>query len=181
MNDGHADLSNIPHTVDHTLPPGCAAVLRQWEGKDSWNVDTVFNILLQVVDNKAAVLIDSSNAGEWIPCVENVDVSHVLPLSEHGWHVGVTAATGQLHDNHDVLSLTVYNGEAPATASVEAAPQWSTGSEEQDAAIRSAIAEERARAQVRASLCSSAHVSNHQCLNTHMHACRSTLPHSGCR
>jgi mannose-binding lectin 2 len=52
------------------------------------------------------VSLDSKNSGEYTSCVKDVELE--LPA---GWnanaYIGLTATTGQLADNHDVLSLLV--------------------------------------------------------------------------
>lgn len=53
------------------------------------------------------VLIDAQNSGEWSPCASIPTLN--LPKD---WlkssHVGLTATTGQLADNHDILYLKSY-------------------------------------------------------------------------
>ena len=55
-----------------------------------------------------SVSIDPTNSGEWTDCVK-VD-SPALPKD---WlktaYVGITASTGQLADNHDVISLLSFS------------------------------------------------------------------------
>ena len=62
-----------------------------------------------VEDRHLAVYVDPRNRGEWEECVVIEDI----PLPE-GWareaHVGLTASTGQLVDNHDIISLVTYAG-----------------------------------------------------------------------
>ena len=52
--------------------------------------------------------VDAKNSGDWIECVDLQN----LPLPK-GWatnaYVGITATTGQLSDNHDVLSFVTYS------------------------------------------------------------------------
>jgi mannose-binding lectin 2 len=54
------------------------------------------------------VFIDARNTGEWSPCVNVSSLN--LPA---GWvpklHIGLTASTGQLADNHDVLYLKTFS------------------------------------------------------------------------
>lgn len=50
------------------------------------------------------VLIDAHNTGEWVPCVTIADTG--LPSNwARSAHIGLTATTGQLADNHDIISL----------------------------------------------------------------------------
>ncbi len=53
--------------------------------------------------------VDARNSGDWSNCV---DIPN-LELLQKGWvkkaYIGITATTGQLADNHDVLSLKTYS------------------------------------------------------------------------
>ena len=66
-------------------------------------------VKIVVEDRHLAVYVDPRNRGEWEECVMIED----MPLPE-GWareaHVGLTASTGQLVDNHDIISLVTYAG-----------------------------------------------------------------------
>lgn len=67
-------------------------------------------VKIVVDDRNIAVFVDPRNRGEWEECVVIEDI----PLPE-GWareaHVGLTASTGQLVDNHDIISLVTYAGK----------------------------------------------------------------------
>ena len=69
------------------------------------------SVKIMVEDRKLAVYVDPRNRGEWEECVTIED----MPLPE-GWareaHVGLTASTGQLVDNHDIISLVTYADHA---------------------------------------------------------------------
>ena len=70
----------------------------------------IFFIIYDYV-HSVVISIDPRNKGEWIQCVS---LRNILPsLSE--WptraHVGITASTGELSDNHDVISLNTYSDE----------------------------------------------------------------------
>ena len=55
--------------------------------------------------------MDANNSGEWESCVEVEDMG--LPAN---WaaraYVGLTATTGALADNHDLLALQAYSDQA---------------------------------------------------------------------
>jgi mannose-binding lectin 2 len=67
-----------------------------------------YSIILNSFFSSLDLFLDARNTGEWTRCVkaENLD----LPP---GWvqhaHIGLTASTGQLADNHDVISLSTYS------------------------------------------------------------------------
>ena len=71
-------------------------------------------VKIVVEDRHLAVYVDPRNRGEWEECVMIED----MPLPE-GWareaHVGLTASTGQLVDNHDIISLVTYAGKCLST------------------------------------------------------------------
>ena len=54
------------------------------------------------------LLIDAKNTDEWTECIKLND----LPFQKlwlQNAHIGMSASTGQLADNHDVLSITSYS------------------------------------------------------------------------
>jgi mannose-binding lectin 2 len=71
----------------------------------------------------ARVYLDATNGGEWKECVAEASLP---PKLNAAWlakaHIGVTASTGQLADNHDVLGLEVYS-DSDAHLEAEAAPE----------------------------------------------------------
>jgi len=68
------------------------------------NIPLLFYLSSLLISSSLTVHIDPKNNGEWIECVALTN----LQLPEE-WarkaHIGITASTGQLSDNHDVLSL----------------------------------------------------------------------------
>jgi lectin, mannose-binding 2 len=54
------------------------------------------------------VLIDPTNSGSWTECA-STDLSVLPPDWLSKAFVGLTASTGQLADNHDVLSLQSFS------------------------------------------------------------------------
>lgn len=56
------------------------------------------------------MFVDPSNSGEWESCVNVEDTQ--LPVGwAHRAYVGLTATTGALADNHDLLSLKTYSDQ----------------------------------------------------------------------
>ncbi len=52
-------------------------------------------------------MIDARNTGEWVSCVNVANLG--LPVNwARSAHLGLTATTGQLADNHDIISLKSY-------------------------------------------------------------------------
>jgi mannose-binding lectin 2 len=56
------------------------------------------------------VYIDPKDRDEWTPCT-NVSIN-LLDGWLHRAHIGITASTGQLADNHDILYLKTYSSAA---------------------------------------------------------------------
>lgn len=106
---------------------GCAARVRYHENRGDFSVDRSSGVRLTVVAAgkglNATLEVDALNDGAWAPCAS----AALPPVLDAAWlrraRVGVTAATGQLADNHDVLSLAVRRGAvraAPAPAAARA-------------------------------------------------------------
>ena len=91
--------------------------------------------------NRLTLSVDPKGTGEWRECVRDVPVN---AGSDDWWRggawVGLTASTGDLADNHDVLSLLAVadSDEVAPEDNLHLAPQLSSsGNAETDAAIRS--------------------------------------------
>jgi len=94
------------------------------------------------------VSIDEKNTGEFKTCIENAP----LEGFPQGWvrnaRLGVTASTGQLADNHDIISLKTAEGDefSPEKTISEQPPAYmSTGTPLVDKAIRNAAEREGKR------------------------------------
>lgn len=63
---------------------------------------------IQYKSHYILISIDPGNTGEWITCY-----SAETNLKDESWlenaHIGVTSSTGSLADNHDIISLNVYD------------------------------------------------------------------------
>ena len=55
--------------------------------------------------------MDASNTGEWESCV-SVDDTKLPDYWANRAYIGLTATTGALADNHDILSLKTYSDAA---------------------------------------------------------------------
>lgn len=95
------------HDRDGTLTQlaGCEAKFRNVE------YDTYLSI--QYLNNKLTVRTDVENKHEWKLCFESSNV--LLPT---GYYLGASATTGDLSDNHDILSLKFYELEPLADVSL---------------------------------------------------------------
>lgn len=79
----------------HTELAGCEAKLR--------NVFYDTNVAIRYEQDILTVLTDVENKGEWKECFKVNGVK--LPT---GYYFGVSAATGDLSDNHDIISLRLF-------------------------------------------------------------------------
>jgi len=84
----------------HTMLGGCEVKFRNMEH------ETV--IAIRYEGDKLTVSHDLSNRRAWEPCFSIDGV--VLPT---GYYFGVSATTGDLSDNHDVISLKTYELDTP--------------------------------------------------------------------
>nr|CAB3263451.1 vesicular integral-membrane protein VIP36 [Phallusia mammillata] len=80
--------------------------------------DTFMSI--RYVKQRLTIQIDVDNQGKWRECM---DVSGVMLPS--GYFFGVSAATGDLADNHDLISIKTYQLEIQRTPEEEA-EDWAT-------------------------------------------------------
>jgi mannose-binding lectin 2 len=107
INDGTKTLDQM-YSDNHVI--GCDANVRYHAERADFKVTDQSRAKIVVEDTKLTVLVDARNTGQWTECVK-VD----LPLPS-GWakrsHIGITASTGQLADNHDVLGLITHSDEA---------------------------------------------------------------------
>lgn len=87
----------------HTEVAGCEAKFR--------GVEHDTHILIRYSNDVLTVKTNIEGKDEWKECF-SVD-SVRLPT---GYYIGVTAATGDLSDNHDLISIKTYELEVPANA-----------------------------------------------------------------
>lgn len=101
VNDGNKDIETMMEAA-----VGCDAKVRYYEERSDFSVLSNSRVKVLVDGNSVTVSVDEKGDGTFRDCA-SVD----LPL-EAEWgrrsHVGVTASTGQLADNHDVLSLVTF-------------------------------------------------------------------------
>lgn len=94
-------------------PVGCNANVRYHSERADFSVTDSSRVKVTIDDQFMTVHVDAKSSGTYSECASRVPLGELgLPV---GWlrraHVGVTASTGQLADNHDILSLGVYSDE----------------------------------------------------------------------
>ena len=114
--DQHRDISIVWNDGTRTREAilgdaaGCDAVLRFHEDRADFDVTQAHRVKVEVNGRSVKVLVDEREKGQWRDCAE-------IMLDEaafgEDWlatgYVGLTATTGELADNHDVLSLQVFS------------------------------------------------------------------------
>ncbi|XP_067857482.1 VIP36-like protein isoform X2 [Heptranchias perlo] len=96
-----AMVNNGSLSYDHsrdgrpTAIGGCTALVR------NLNHDTF--IVIRYLKRRLTVMIDIDGKNEWKDCIDIPGVK--LPL---GYYFGASSATGDLTDNHDIISLKIY-------------------------------------------------------------------------
>ncbi|KAG8574658.1 hypothetical protein GDO81_009264 [Engystomops pustulosus] len=109
-----AMVSNGSLTYDHsrdgrpTELGGCTAMVR------NLNHDTF--LVIRYVKRRLTVMIDIDGKQEWRDCLDVPGVR--LP---RGYYFGASAATGDLSDNHDIISLKLYQITVERTPTEEKA------------------------------------------------------------
>merc|ERR1712167_456741 len=87
---------------------GCDANVRYHATRGDFSVDASSRIRVRVTATGLLdVDVDAHNTGEWTNCTEvqrPKKLQDALPEA----YLGLTASTGQLADNHDILSLTTF-------------------------------------------------------------------------
>ncbi|XP_077119004.1 VIP36-like protein isoform X2 [Ranitomeya variabilis] len=107
-----AMVSNGSLTYDHTRDGrptelgGCTAMVR------NLNHDTF--LVIRYVKRRLTIMIDIDGKQEWRDCLDVPGVR--LP---RGYYFGASAATGDLTDNHDIISLKVYQISVERTPAEE--------------------------------------------------------------
>jgi mannose-binding lectin 2 len=124
-------------------PVGCAADFRYWEGRDDFSVTRSSALRVRFSRGVVSAWIDAHADGNWKECFTGVTVPGMDAWFGEGAWLGLTATTGDLADNHDILSVLVGPEDevAPNPRDEAVRPELvSSGNEDVDRAIRSAIA-----------------------------------------
>lgn len=86
--------------------PGCDAHYRYFEGREDFDVDNASMIRMWLEKNRVSLEIDRYAKGDWKKCVEVDLAEYKLPANwQDSYHWSISASTGALADNHDVLEF----------------------------------------------------------------------------
>jgi len=120
----HRDITVLVNNGDKTYEMmtkdvmGCAAKVRYHADRADFSVMDSSRAKVVVQGKSLEVFVDAANTGEWESCVSVPE----LDLPEF-WasraYIGMTATTGQLADNHDIISLKTYSDQAVLEADEE--------------------------------------------------------------
>jgi mannose-binding lectin 2 len=113
--DAHRDVMVLVNDGERTMEMMTSPVLgcnnmnfRYHADAGDFSVTDASRVKVLVEGRNLHVWMDTENTGEWTKCVSVED----MPLKED-WavdsHIGITGSTGQLADNHDLLSLATYS------------------------------------------------------------------------
>jgi len=102
VNDGTKGREQLLESMK-----GCDADVRFHEKRDDFDPEQTSRLRISIDSELMMILeYDERSSGDWKPCVHLSLADKNLPPD---WlrdsHVGITATTGQLADNHDVISL----------------------------------------------------------------------------
>ena len=112
---GHQDVTFFENNGTRTLDDlnymnkvGCMAPgIRYHEKSAAFTPSlSMSRAKIQYKDHYIVVSIDAKNTGEWTPCYRQ-ELSFPDDWIEDAT-IGITASTGSLADNHDVIALSVY-------------------------------------------------------------------------
>jgi len=132
VNDGQSDYSEKAEELKGVKDSvtGCMSNVRYHAKAHDFNAPfNTSRVMVNVVGRSINVKVDPRATGDWEECfevrVENEGLgSDWLARS----HVGITASTGDLADNHDIIAFSVYDNQDAAYASLSAvrgaAPGW---------------------------------------------------------
>jgi mannose-binding lectin 2 len=121
-NDVTIFVNNGTRTVEdmqfHSFGCNPSTKLRFHEKRADFAWDVSSRVSASVKEGKLTVMVDVRNTGEWTECVDNRELE--LPDSFYEGdevRVGVSASTGGVADNHDVISMSAFTLAGEATTS----------------------------------------------------------------
>jgi mannose-binding lectin 2 len=110
VNDGEKTLEMMTEDIQ-----GCDAAFRYHGDRADFSVTSNTKAKVTIANEKLMVSIDAKGDDDWVECT-TIDMSKDPFRLPKDWlvraHVGITASTGQLADNHDVISLNSFTDSA---------------------------------------------------------------------
>ncbi|CAM9525993.1 unnamed protein product [Ectocarpus sp. 6 AP-2014] len=113
--NAHKDFTIVYNTGNMTRDEmveasvGCNGQVRFYENRADFDPGSVSSrVKVEVAGNVLTVKVDPKNSKTWEDCAQ-LDLPKELGEEwAKGGHLGLTASTGQLSDNHDVIRLETY-------------------------------------------------------------------------
>lgn len=109
VNDGEKTWEMMTEDVQ-----GCNMNVRYHNERADFSALDASRAQIIATEKTLKVMVDAKNSGEWVECV----VLDKLGLPA-GWikdaYIGITASTGQLADNHDVIALETDSEQTQVT------------------------------------------------------------------
>jgi mannose-binding lectin 2 len=102
INNGEKDVATMTKEVK-----GCNLHVRYHGERADFKVTDGTAAKVIVNGRNLTLMVDAKNTGDWKPCVDLTDMDLPEDWASESY-LGITAATGQLSDNHDILSLVTY-------------------------------------------------------------------------
>ena len=113
--DNHRDITVLINNGEKTFKmmtkevQGCNINVRYHTERADFNAEeSQSRAKFLLTENSIDLFIDAKNSGEWTRCVSINDLKMPFEWLQHS-HIGISASTGQLADNHDVISLLTYS------------------------------------------------------------------------
>lgn len=110
INDGEKTFEMMTDDIQ-----GCNAAFRYHADRADFSVSSSTKVKVTIADEQLVVRIDPRGDDDWLDCV-SLDMTRPGYRLPKDWlvraHVGITASTGQLADNHDVISLNSFSDAA---------------------------------------------------------------------
>ena len=104
VNDGEKSYEMMTDDI-----VGCDVNVRYHNARADFSVTDASRVYLSIDDNNSLdIQVDARNNNNWMDCVH----LNRLPFLNKGWlkdaYIGITASTGSLADNHDILSFQAF-------------------------------------------------------------------------
>ena len=121
--------TNFLHSLQEDIQ-GCNAAFRYHGDRADFSVTSNTKAKVTIADEKLLVAIDAKGDDDWVECTA-IDMTRDPYRLPKDWlvraHVGITASTGQLADNHDVISLNSFTDAAVLEAHVSCSNNYVNG------------------------------------------------------
>eukprot|EP01029_Cantina_marsupialis_P029715 TRINITY_DN782050_c0_g1_i1.p1 TRINITY_DN782050_c0_g1~~TRINITY_DN782050_c0_g1_i1.p1 ORF type:complete len:431 (-),score=133.79 TRINITY_DN782050_c0_g1_i1:184-1476(-) len=104
--------------------PGCTSEYRYWEKRDDFSVDNISLAKITYDNGVVTLVVDPHGEGIWSDCFVSKNLLSELPKdwTTTDLYLGLSASTGQLADNHDIVSVVFNSLEEDSDEDTDDAP-----------------------------------------------------------